>query len=385
MFYQLGDISVHADARGPAKAPAVLLLHSLGTTLNMWDPQAEALAKRYRVIRMDMRGHGLTDAPAGPYSMERLARDGLALLDSLGVDKAHVGGVSIGGHIAMRIAALAPHRVLSLLPCDTALDFGGAAGWQERMDIVAAKGMAAIAEMTMSRWVLDQSLASSRGLRRMLLGTDPAGWLGCAAALREVKGDELLGRIHCPTTVVVGDRDPSTTPEAARAIHAAIPGSKLVVIPEAAHIPNLERAESMTRAVLGHLDAVTALPADAAAAGMEMRRRILGDAHVERSEAGMTPLDAPFREFILEGVWGRVWTRPGLGYRDRSLLCLGMLAALGHHEEFRLHVRATRNTGVTAEEIGEVLLAVAAYGGVPAANTALRIAKETLREMEGKT
>ncbi|MFC7540615.1 carboxymuconolactone decarboxylase family protein [Siccirubricoccus deserti] len=176
---------------------------------------------------------------------------------------------------------------------------------------------------------------------------------------------------------------PSTTPEAAKAIQAAIPGSKLVVIAEAAHIPNLERAEAMTRAVLGHLDAVTALPADAAAAGMEMRRRILGDAHVERSEAGMTPLDAPFREFILEGVWGRVWTRPGLSWRDRSLLCLGMLAALGHHEEFRLHVRATRNTGVTAEEIGEVLLAVAAYGGVPAANTALRIAKETLREMEG--
>jgi 3-oxoadipate enol-lactonase/4-carboxymuconolactone decarboxylase len=282
----------------------------------------------------------------------------------------------------MRIAALAPGRVLSLLPCDTALEFGGPAAWQERMDIVAAKGLAAIADMTMSRWVLDQTLASSRGLRRMLLGTDPVGWLGCAAALRDVKGDELLGRLHCPTTVVVGDRDPSTTPAAAQAIHAAIPGSKLVVIAEAAHIPNLERAEAMTRAVMGHLDAATALPADAAAAGMEVRRRILGEAHVARSEAGLTPLDAPFREYILEGVWGRVWTRSGLSYRDRSLLCLGMLAALGHHEEFRLHVRATRNTGVTAEEIGEVLLAVAAYGGVPAANTALRIAKETLREMD---
>ncbi len=102
-----------------------------------------------------------------------------------------------------------------------------------------------------------------------------------------------------------------------------------------------------------------------------------------RSIRSLTPLDAPFCEFILEGVWGRVWTRPGLSYRDRSLLCLGMLAALGHDEEFRLHVRATRNTGVTAEEIAEVLLQVAAYGGVPTANTALRIAKETLKEMEG--
>ncbi len=127
----------------------------------------------------------------------------------------------------------------------------------------------------------------------------------------------------------------------------------------------------------------TALPATVADAGQEVRRRILGDEHVARSEAALTALDAPFREFILEGVWGRVWTRPGLSHRDRSLLCLGMLAALGHAEEFRLHVRATANTGVTPDEIAEVLLQVAAYAGVPAGNTALRIAKETLREMPG--
>jgi len=382
MYIQTGDICLHAEIRGPAKAPVVLLMHSLGTNLHMWDPQAEALAKRYRVICMDMRGHGLSEVPPGPYTMDRLAKDGLALLDALGIEKAHLGGVSIGGHIAMRMAAMAPDRALSLLPCDTALSFGGAAGWQERMDIVAAKGLAAIADATVDRWVLDQSLASSRGLRRMLLATDPAGWLGCAAALREVTGQELIDKLRCPTTVVVGDRDPSTTPEAAQAIHAAIPGSKLVVIAEAAHIPNLERAEAMTRAVLGHLDAVTALPAAVAEAGLEVRRRILGEAHVARSEASLTPLDMPFRDFILEGVWGRVWTRPGLSYRDRSLLCLAMLAALGHHEEFRLHVRATKNTGVTPEEIGEVLLAVTAYAGVPAGNSALRIAKETLAEME---
>jgi 3-oxoadipate enol-lactonase/4-carboxymuconolactone decarboxylase len=127
----------------------------------------------------------------------------------------------------------------------------------------------------------------------------------------------------------------------------------------------------------------TALPETAAEAGMAVRRRVLGDAHVDRSEAGLTALDLPFRDFILEGVWGRVWTRPGLSHRDRSLLCLGVLAALGHHDEFRLHVRATRNTGVTPEEIGEVLLQVAAYAGVPTANTALKLAKDTLKEMEG--
>lgn len=383
MFCQIGDIAVHAHVMGPSNAPPVLLLHSLGTTLQMWDPQAEALARRYRVIRMDMRGHGLTEAPAGPYSMAMLARDALALLDSLGIDRAHVGGVSIGGRIALQVAAMAPERVFSLMPCDTALEFGPPETWQQRIDAVAAGGMNAVVEGVMERWVLDRSLASSRGLRRMLLGTDPVGYAGCGAALRDCRAGELTGKIACPTTILVGDRDPSTPPSAAAAIQAAIPGSNLVSIAEAAHIPNFEQEHAMTRALLHHMDTVTALPPAAAEAGMTMRKRVLGEAHVARSEAALTPLDQPFRDFILEGVWGRVWTRPGLSVRDRSLLCLGILSALHHHDEFRLHVRATRNTGVTPEEIAEVLLQVAAYGGVPAANTALKLAKEVLAEREG--
>ncbi|MBL6081073.1 4-carboxymuconolactone decarboxylase [Belnapia sp. T18] len=382
MFIQLDDIAVHAEVSGPASGAPVLLLHSLGTSLHMWDPQAEALARRHRVIRMDMRGHGLTEATPGPYTMDRLVKDALALLQALGIGAAHVGGVSIGGHIALRMAAQAPERVLSVMACDTAMDFGGPANWQGRMDAVAAGGMAAIADATLGRWVTARSLASSKGLRRMLLATDPAGWLGCAAALRDL-APPAEWRVRGPTTVIVGDRDESTPVAAAQAIHAAIPESRLVVIAEAGHIPNLEREEAMTRAVLAHMKLATALPETAAEAGMAVRRRVLGDAHVDRSEAALTPLDLPFRDFILEGVWGRVWTRPGLSHRDRSLLCLGVLAALGHHDEFRLHVRATRNTGVTAEEIGEVLLQVAAYAGVPTANTALRLAKDILKEMEG--
>ena len=384
MFCQIGDIVIHATVEGPAQAPPVLLLHSLGTSLQMWDPQAAALARRYRVIRMDMRGHGLTEVTAGPYTMAMLARDALGLLDSLGIAQAHVGGVSIGGRIALQMAAMAPGRVVSLLPCDTALEFGGAANWQDRMDLVAAGGIKAVADATMGRWVLDHSLASSKGLKRMLLGTDPAGWLGCAAALRDCTAADVAGKIECPTTIIVGDRDQSTPLAAAETIRDAIPGSALVLVAEAAHIPNFEQEHAVTRAVLHHLDGVTALPALAAEAGMMMRKRVLGEAHVARSEAALTAMDAPFRDFILEGVWGRVWTRPGLSVRDRSLLCLGILSALHHHDEFRLHVRATQNTGVTPEEIAEVLLQVAAYAGVPSANTALKLAKETLKEMQGQ-
>lgn len=379
MFLALGDAFIHVQAEGPERAPAVLLLHSLSTNLHMWDPQAAALAQRHRVVRVDMRGHGLSTAPAGDYSMGMLAQDAFAVLDALGIRQAHVAGVSIGGRIALQMAALHPERLLSLMPCDTALDFQPASMWQERMDGARANGLAAGAETTLGRWVLDRSLASSHALKRMILSTDLTGYLGCAAALRDCTAAELAG-IGCPTTVLVGARDPSTPPAAAERIAAAIPGAELHVIPEAAHIPNFEAEAAMTRLLLAHMARVTALPADRREAGMAVRRQVLGNAHVDRAEAALTPMDLPFRDFILDGAWGSVWTRPGLTHRDRSLLCLGMLAALGHHDEFKLHVRATRNTGVTEAEIAEVLLQVAVYGGVPAANTALKIAKDTLKE-----
>jgi 3-oxoadipate enol-lactonase/4-carboxymuconolactone decarboxylase len=383
MFVELDGLAVHVQTDGPPQGQAVLLLHSLGTDLRVWDPQAAALARTHRVIRPDLRGHGLTEAPPSEYTMERLARDALELLEALGVRRAHVCGVSIGGRIAMAMAAMEPARVLSLILCDTALEFRPPEMWQQRMDAVAQGGMAAIADAVMERWVVDRSLPSSKALRRMLLRTDPAGYAGCAAALRDTRASDVAGRIGCPATVIVGDKDASTPPSAARAVQDAIPGSELVTIADAAHISTFEREADMIRAIAGHLrmHAAAGPATGAAEAGAAVRRAVLGEDHVARSDAATTPFNAPFRDFILEGVWGRVWTRPGLARRDRSLLCLGMLAALGHDEELRLHVRATRNTGVTDEEIAEVLLQVAAYAGMPAANSAFRAAKETLEEM----
>jgi 3-oxoadipate enol-lactonase/4-carboxymuconolactone decarboxylase len=381
MFVQLGDIAVHAQVAGPASAPAVLLLNSLSTDLHMWDPQVEVLARHHRVIRMDMRGHGLTGVTAGPYDMALLARDARALLEALGVRRAHVGGCSIGGRIAMQLAMDAPDRVASLMLVDTALQFGTPDIWQQRMATARAGGMAPLADATIARWVRDPSLASSRALKRMVLTTDPEGYAGACAALSDCRAEQVIGKLNLPTLIVVGEHDQGTPVAAAEAIRDAIPGSKLHVLSEAAHIPNFERAAALNALMLAHLEPLTR-PADPVQAGLDVRRAILGEAHVARSEAAVTPFDAPFRDFILEGVWGRVWTRPGLAHRDRSLLCLGVLAALGHHEEFRLHVRATANTGVTKEEIAEVLVQVAAYGGVPAANSAFRIAKDTLAEME---
>ena len=372
-FIDLGGTVFHVCEDGPPGAPALLLLHSLGTTMEIWAPQLQALARQYRVVRMDLRGHGLSGVTAGDYSMASLAADAMAALDALGIAAAHVAGVSIGGRLCLELAANYPDRVLSIIPCDTGFVSGPPERWVTRMDGVRQGGMAAVQDVVMANWVIDPGLASSRALLRMLLRTDPVGYLGCSAALRDAA---MPGPIGCPTTVVVGEADPSSPVAKSQEIHAAIPGSRLVVIPGASHIPNFEAAGPLTAIMLQHL---AAQHRPGAEAGMAVRRAVLGDAHVDRSEANLTAIDAPFRDFILEGVWGSVWTRPGLSRHQRSLITLSMLAALGLDEEFRLHIRATANTGVSPAEITEALLHVASYAGVPRANHALKIVKEVLQ------
>ncbi len=381
MFVQLADIVVHALVEGPARGGddiPVLMLHSIGTGLHVFDPQAAALARHRRVIRMDLRGHGLSGVTTGDYSMSMLARDALSLLDALGVARAHVVGLSIGGRIALQLAAEAPGRVASLLLMDTAAEFAPPEAWQQRIDAVLRDGSGVLSDVVMPRWVCDPSLASSQGLRRMLLNTDRHGYAGAAAALRDARATDIAGRIACPTTVVVGDRDIATPPAMAEALRDMIPGSKLVVIPEGAHLPTLEQPAASTAAIEAHLAALA--PQPGAEGGMAIRKAVLGEAHVARAGANVTPLDAAFQAWITQNVWGGVWTRPGLSRHQRSLLTLAMMAALGRHEEFELHVRATRNTGVTPEELAEVLLQVGAYAGVPAANSALKIAKSVLKD-----
>ena len=256
MFLHLGDIVMHAVVEGPVEAQPLLMLHSIGTTLHLFDPQAAALARTHRVIRMDLRGHGLSGVTDGDYSMDLHAQDALALLDALGVQRAHVLGASIGGRIALALAALAPARVASLILMDTALEFPSTEAWQERIEAVLASGTDALVETVMPRWVVDPAAPSSQGLRQMLLRTDRRGYAGSAAALRDARAAEVIGRIRCPTTVVVGDRDVAAPPEVAREVQAAIPGSRYVEIAGGGHLLTLERPEEATAAIRGHFESL---------------------------------------------------------------------------------------------------------------------------------
>lgn len=382
MFLPLGDATFHVQLEGPPGAEALLLLHSLGTDNRIWDAGAEAFRGGYRVIRPDLRGHGLSAVTPGPYSIEGMAQDMLALLDALDVRQAHVAGVSIGGMVAQAMAALAPERVQSLMLVDTALAIPPAETWRDRAALVRAQGMAPLVEQVVARWVTPASLQgpAAQGLRAMLRRTDPEGYAGAAEAIAAADLTMATRGLRQPTLVLVGDGDVATPLASAEALRDAIPGARLEVVADAAHIPTMERPAEVMAAMRRFLAGLA--PTDALEAGMAVRKAVLGEAHVARASAAVSALDAPFQEYITRNVWGGIWTRPGLPHHTRSLLTLAIMAALGREGEFVLHVRATRNTGVTPEEIAEVLLQVGAYAGVPAANHALKLAKQTLKEME---
>ncbi len=381
MFVRVGDLVTHVQVSGPAGAPALVLLHSLGTSLHVWDAQVDALARRFRVIRPDLRGHGLTTVTQGPYHMATLARDVLGLLDALSVANAHVAGLSIGGLIAQAMAEIAPRRVKTLILCDTAMVIPPPSNWHERARLVREGGMAAIAEAVMARWVTPgfRDQPAALGLRQMLLRTDPEGYAGAAEAIATADFTAITPKLKLPAHVIVGAQDEATPVASAEALQAAL-GASLAIIPDAAHIPTIEHPRAVSAEIAAFLLANT--ESDTYEAGLRVRREVLGEAHVTRALAAATEFDRGFQEFITRSAWGGVWARGDLDRRTRSLITLALLAALGQHEEFRLHLRATRNTGANAEEIAQAMLHVAVYAGVPAANAAIREAKTVFKEME---
>lgn len=383
-----GGIRLHYELAGPETAPVVMFANSLGADLGMWQAQAEALAGRFRVLRYDMRGHGRSDVPIGPYRLDGLALDAIALLDALGIDRVHFCGLSLGGAVGQWLGIHRPERLRSLVLCATACRFGPASAWDERIALVEQGGVEAIADAVLARWLTaefrSRRPSEAARLRAMLCATPAAGYAAAAAAVRDTDLCAELHRIAVPTLLVAGSADPATPPARLEELRARIARAELVVL-EAAHILNLEAAEAFNRALLAFLDEQERADAGALgevyARGLEIRRAVLGDAWVDRALARTTELDRPFQEMLTTWCWGAVWGRPGLPRRTRSLLNLAMLAALGHHEELKLHVRGAVRNGVSEAEIGEVLLQVAVYAGVPAANSAFRIAKEALREI----
>ena len=241
---------------GPEGAPVLILSNSLGTNLAMWEPQIAAFAGRFRVLRYDSRGHGASDAPAGDYTIERLGRDALALLDALGVAQARFCGLSKGGMVGMWLGTHAPQRLARLVLSNTSAHMPAPELWKTRIEAVRNGGMAAIVEGIIERWFTPAFRAAEPDtvakVAAMVLATPPMGYAGCCAAIRDMDLRGGLAGIGLPTLVIVGDRDPATPPEAGEAIAAAIPGARLARLP-AAHLSNIELPGRYAEAVLDFL------------------------------------------------------------------------------------------------------------------------------------
>ena len=245
------------ELTGPETATALVLSNSLGTDRSLWDRQVLAFAERYRVLRYDTRGHGASAAPAGDYTIDRLGRDVLSLMDEAGLRQAHVCGVSIGGLTTLWLGIHAPDRVLRLVLANTAARVGSLEFWTERMRLVRTEGLEALAEVTMQRWFSERFRTADPAMiarmRATMLRVPAAGYLGCCAALRDADLRELAPRVQAPALVVTGAADVATPPAAGEALAAAIPGARLLAL-EAAHLANVEQAPAFTAAVLAFLE-----------------------------------------------------------------------------------------------------------------------------------
>jgi 3-oxoadipate enol-lactonase len=248
-------IQIHYTLEGPADAPMVTMSHSLATDLSMWDPQAKALAQRYRVLRYDTRGHGGTDAPAGAYTLTQLADDARALLKALGVARTHWIGLSMGGMIGQTLALTSPEILTSLSLCDTSSRIPAEMKhlWDERISTVETKGMDPMVEPTVARWFTPKFIETRKDViepvRAMIRRTPGKGYVGCCHAIKALDLTDRLKAITLPTLIIVGAQDLGTPPAASQAIHDQIKGSELVVLDPASHLSNLEQPEAFTRAL----------------------------------------------------------------------------------------------------------------------------------------
>jgi 3-oxoadipate enol-lactonase len=241
---------LHHRLDGDERAPVLVLLGSLGTTLDVWEPQLVGFARRFRVLRLDLPGHGRSPLPPSPLGIDDLARSGLAVLDDLGLRRVSFCGLSLGGAVGLRLSTLAPERVERLVLCCTAAKFGTPQRWIDRAEIVRREGLETIADRIMRLWFTPAADPSTVARHRaMLVSTPPDGYARCCDVLRDLDLRDAVSAVRVPTLVVAGAEDPAVAPEETELLRR-IPGSRFVSIAHAAHLASAERPQAFERAVL---------------------------------------------------------------------------------------------------------------------------------------
>ncbi|MEU6480009.1 alpha/beta fold hydrolase [Streptomyces sp. NPDC047017] len=414
---------------GPEDAPVLILGPSLGTTWHMWDRQVPELTKQWRVFRFDLPGHG--GAPAHPAgSVTELTARLLATLDGLGVQRFGYAGCALGGAVGVELALRHPERLASLALIAASPRFGTADEFRQRGVIVRTNGLDPIARTSPDRWFTGGFAAAQPAITdwavQMVRTTDPGCYIAACEALAAFDVRAELGRAVVPTLVLVGSEDQVTGPAEARTLVAGIRDARLAVVPGASHLVPVEQPAAVTDLLVRHFSsawqpafesgtgqiAIVAAPArpvlaaspqppqtapvaeiasaavpsapapgpDPYDTGLKIRREVLGDAHVDRELEQAGDFSGDFQEFLTRCAWGGVWDRPGLDRRTRSCVALAALVAAGDADELAAHTRAALRTGLTPDEIKEVLLQTAVYCGMPAAARAFKVAQRVVLE-----
>jgi 3-oxoadipate enol-lactonase/4-carboxymuconolactone decarboxylase len=373
---------VGTDFGGPPDAPLLLVGPSVGTSVvALWRAAAERLADDVHVVGWDLPGHGAS--PAGRFRMPDLAAGVVALVDDIAPGAAfHYAGDSIGGAVGLQLMLDAPERLLSAALLCTGAVIGRPEDWATRAGTVRTSGTGAVVDLAAQRWFgagfSDRSPDVANALLDALRDTDDESYAQACDALADFDVTARLSEITTPVLAIAGAEDIPTPPEGLALIAFGVKDGRLVVLDGVGHLAPVEAPERVAELIAGHVRP------DVYAAGMAVRREVLGDAHVDRAVAGTTEFTADFQDFITRYAWGTIWTRPGLDRRSRSMITLTALIARGHHEELAMHVRAARRNGLTNGEIKEVFMQAAIYCGVPDANTAFRIAGPVLADYDAE-
>ncbi|MGH3335834.1 MAG: 4-carboxymuconolactone decarboxylase, partial [Nocardioides sp.] len=372
--------------------PLLVLGPSLGTSATtLWSACAAHLTDAFDVVAWDLPGHGHNrSVPEESFTMDELAAGVLEVIDTLLAERGQTGGAfayagdSVGGAVGLQLMLDVPDRVESAVLLCTGARIGDPDMWADRIGQVSSSGTPSIVSASTERWFgpgfLDREPERGSALLHALQEADDAGYCQACGVLAAFDVRDRLAEIGAPVLAVAGATDVATPTERLREIAEGVKDGQLVELNGVAHLAPAEAPEIVARLIRHHVLGEVEQPRTTYDAGMAVRREVLGDAHVDRADAATTDFTRDFQELITNFAWGTIWTRPGLDRRSRSLITLTALVARGHHEELAMHLRAARTNGVTVDEIKELLLQTAIYCGVPAANTAFRIAQQVLAE-----
>ncbi|HEY1135738.1 MAG TPA: 4-carboxymuconolactone decarboxylase [Nocardioides sp.] len=371
--------------------PLLLLGPSLGTSVTaLWERCAALLADEYHVVGWDLPGHGVSPAPDEAFTMAELGQAVLAVAERTLEARGEANGtfayagVSVGGAVGQQLLLDAPGRVSAAALICTGAKIGTSDGWQERAAMVRAFGTPTMVEGSAKRWFapgfLEREPEVGGALLTSLQDADAMGYTFVCKALASFDVRDRLGAIVAPVLTIAGAADEATPPSDLALVADGVANGRSVVLDDVAHLAPAEAPEAVAELLRANLrQGPIVTESQRVSAGMAVRRQVLGDAHVDRATAAATSFTEDFQEFITQYAWGGIWTRPGLDRRTRSFITLTAMVARGHHEELAMHVRAALGNGVTVAELKELFLQTAIYCGVPDANTAFRIAQETLR------